>query len=359
MKSERLIGFDVARSLAYVGMVIVNFKTVMAMHADPSHPLIRLMGLLEGRAAATFVVLAGCGIAMMTRKARESRDPELIRTSRGTLQKRAVFLFLFGLAYSPLWPADILHFYGLYMVLTSFLIAASSRTLFAWIASLIVAAYVLLFTMNYEAGWDFETLAYVDFWTISGMVRHMFYNGFHPVIPWAAFMLFGLWLGRLDWSRGAIPVQVLVGGAIVGVGTELISWGLLAAVLPEVGVDDQENVRAIFGTKPMPPTPFYMLASGGWATAVISGCMMLTKRFPSRLWLPLVYGGQMALTLYVAHVIVGMGLVDVFGDLENNTPEFVFRYALGFSLASIVFAAIWRRYFARGPLEWVMRRVTE
>ncbi len=25
---------------------------------------------------------------------------------------------------------------------------------------------------------------------------HSLYNGWHPVLPWAAFLLFGMWLGR-------------------------------------------------------------------------------------------------------------------------------------------------------------------
>ncbi|PCJ66176.1 MAG: hypothetical protein COA73_01640 [Candidatus Hydrogenedentota bacterium] len=357
MKPDRLIGFDVARTLAYVGMVIVNFKTVMAFNADSSHPLMQLMGMLEGRAAATFVILAGCGIAMMTRRARENNDPELIRSSRVSLQKRAVFLFVFGIAYSPLWPADILHFYGLYMILASFLIVAKSQTLFIWMGALITLAYLMLFVLDYETGWDFESLVYLDFWTLSGMVRHMFYNGFHPVFPWAAFMLFGLWLGRLDWSNKATPIRLMIGGLAAAVATELVSKGMLATALPEMTISEGEDLTAILGTEPMPPTPFYMIASGGWATAVIAGCMMLTKQFPSRMWLPLVYTGQMALTLYVAHVFLGMGLLDVFGRMENNTPEFVFGYALGFSGVSIAFATVWRRFYARGPLEWVMRKV--
>jgi len=55
---------------------------------------------------------------------------------------------------------------------------------------------VLLVLIDYETACDFETLTYVDFWTVVGFLRNTFYNGFHPVIPWAAFLLLGLWVGR-------------------------------------------------------------------------------------------------------------------------------------------------------------------
>jgi uncharacterized membrane protein len=61
----RIIGYDVARALAIFGMVVVNFKVVMAAsEADPGW-LASLVGLLEGRAAATFVILAGVGLSLL------------------------------------------------------------------------------------------------------------------------------------------------------------------------------------------------------------------------------------------------------------------------------------------------------
>lgn len=64
---NRLIGIDFARALALFGMVIVNFK--LAMNADIGTPqLIEFAALLEGRASALFVILAGIGIALLTKK---------------------------------------------------------------------------------------------------------------------------------------------------------------------------------------------------------------------------------------------------------------------------------------------------
>ena len=66
-RRSRLDGLDVARYLAFVGMVIVNFKIAMGA-SDDGGILGILTGALEGRAAATFVVLAGIGLGLAARK---------------------------------------------------------------------------------------------------------------------------------------------------------------------------------------------------------------------------------------------------------------------------------------------------
>jgi len=197
-KKSRIIGYDVARSLAVFGMVIVNFKVVMGAGENGPGWLIWLVGLFDGRAAATFVILAGVGISMLSRKGRIAQDKERIRQDRHTLLKRAVFLFIVGLLYTPLWPADILHFYGVYIAIAALLLTAPDRQLWSGTIGPSVAFLFLIFIFDYEKGWDFTTLTYVDFWTVAGMVRHIIFNGFHPVIPWLAFILIGMWLGRQD-----------------------------------------------------------------------------------------------------------------------------------------------------------------
>jgi hypothetical protein len=65
----RVIGFDVARSAAMLGMMVVHFSLVAA--GDRAEPtwLAKILGLLDGRASATFVILAGIGVTLMARRA--------------------------------------------------------------------------------------------------------------------------------------------------------------------------------------------------------------------------------------------------------------------------------------------------
>ncbi len=358
--NKRIVGYDLARALALFGMVVVNFKIVMGAEQNGPAWLVSLVGLLDGRAAATFVVLAGVGLSLLSRKARVSGDPEQLSQDRHTLLKRALFLFVVGLLYAPIWPADILHFYGVYIAVAAFFLAASTRRLWTCSGVLVLAFVVMFFALDYDQGWDWRTLDYDDFWSPPGMVRHLFYNGFHPVVPWLAFLLVGMVIGRLDMSDPVVRRRVFVWGAGVALAAEGVSWLLIRMLSPGDSVADQEAIVAILGTEPMPPMPLYMLAGAGSASAVIAASIALGERYRDAAWLrPLVATGQLALTLYVAHVLLGMGTLEAIGRLEKQTLPFALLASLVFCVASVVFAHLWRRRFRRGPLEAIMRTLTE
>ncbi len=91
---------------------------------------------------------------------------------------------------------------------------------------------------------------------------------------------------------------------------------------------------------------------------LIKGRILPEKRNPINRWLiPLVSTGQLALTLYVAHVIIGMGTLEAFGCLEQRSLIFSVNCALAFCVLSVAFAHLWASRFKRGPLESIMRRL--
>ena len=81
--SARVIGFDVARALAILGMVVVHFSLVLAADRGGPDWLNVLLGFLDGRAAATFVILAGVGITLMSRRAVLGTDPRAVAEGNG------------------------------------------------------------------------------------------------------------------------------------------------------------------------------------------------------------------------------------------------------------------------------------
>jgi len=320
--------------------------------------LLDAASLLEGRAAAIFVILAGVGISLLTKKARESNDVLKVKSHRISLFKRSILLIVIGLAYSPIWPADILHFYGLYIIIGTILLTASNRTLLTFSGILIAGFVLLLGFVDYELGWNWKTYEYLDFWTIEGMVRHMFYNGFHPVFPWAAFLLIGMWLGRQNVFDKAVRNRLLIGSLILWVGIESISHILISYFSANPDGLSIEEIYYIFGTKPMPPMPFYILSATGSAITFIMICVTISLKYnESKILKPLIYTGQLALTFYVAHVIVGMGFLEAIGKLENQTINFALLSAMIFNILCIVFAYYWKRKYAVGPLEWVFRKL--
>ena len=354
---KRILGYDIARALAVIGMVIVNFKIAMGADQNGPHWLLTFASLFEGRAAATFVVLAGAGLSLLSRRARQNHDLVELGRNRASLLKRALFLFVVGLLYSPLWPADILHFYGLYITVGALVLAASTRRLWALATAFTVGFVILLGVFDYEAGWNWETFSYEGFWTPAGFVRNLFFNGFHPVFPWTAFLLIGMVLGRQDLRNPAVRKRVMAWGLGAAVVAEAGSWLLIKTLSAGASAVDVEIITSLFGTAAMPPMPLYIIAGTGTACVVIAACVALGERFAEASWIrPLVATGQLALTLYVAHVVVGMGMLEALGWLENQSPPFAIGSALVFSGLSVLFAHLWRKRFKRGPLEWIMRR---
>ena len=299
-------------------MVFVNFRIAIATEGDGSGWLTWLDTRLDGRASATFVTLAGVGISLMS-PARATGDPGELAAVRRVLFRRAAFLFVIGLLYWSLWPADILHYYGVYLAVGALLLDTPDRRLLALASALVLGfALLLLLGPDYSAGWDWGRLIYRAFWTPRGFLRNLLYNGFHPVIPWLAFLLLGMWLGRRDLRRPTTWRSLLVAGVASTTVAETVAWLLVARATPRLGAED---ALAVFGTTPMPPMPLYMVAASGTAVVVIILSVLVADRFAGAPWLaPLVATGQLALTLYVGHVVVGLAPLAAFGLLEGAGP---------------------------------------
>src|ERR1035438_3861842 len=129
MSQPRIAGFDVARSLAIFGMIVVHFMLVMTDGMPSEKWSDTLMNLLDGRPAATFVILAGMGVALMSRKAKApgvAADRAKIET---VLRRRGLLLLALGFLNLTVWEGDILRVYGVSLLLVPWLIWRSSRTL--------------------------------------------------------------------------------------------------------------------------------------------------------------------------------------------------------------------------------------
>ncbi len=355
--SSRIIGLDMARAFAIIGMVIVNFKYTMDAGDNGPQWLRFFAALFDGRAAATFVILAGVGASLGSRRAREGGDLGEQRMARVTLAKRALFLFVIGWTFYLIWPADILHYYGVYLLIGSLVLFARSDRLLMLAVAVVAVSFVFISSFDYFANWDLDDFSYSGIATPGGFGRNLFLDGFHPVLPWVAFYLFGMWLGRTD-LRDPVWRRVLVlRSAIVVLVTEISAWTLFAAKGSSPADIDDESWRWLFSVEPIPPLPLYLAAGGGTAVLVIMGSIWLGQRIPGAASEPLVSTGQLALTIYLAHVFIGMGILDAVDRLEDQTLAWAVIMSFTFSAVAIAFSWAWRRRYQRGPLEWVMRRV--
>ena len=356
--SQRIEGYDVARALAIFGMIIVNFKIVMGSSEAGSDWLVVFAGLFEGRAVALFVILAGVGLSLLSRRAFQTNDPEARRIAQLRIVKRSTFLLVFGLLLATIWSADILHFYSMYMLIGALLLFQQPRILWTSGMALMLGFVLLFFLFPYESGWNWETLTQDDFWTFGGLLRSLFFNGFHPVFPWAAFLVFGMWLGRQDVANPKFRQRMMSIGLSVLIITEILVFVLVKSTAPILG---DEIASFLFSRAPIPPMPFYLLSAGSSALIILMIVIQLGTQFSSTwLWRILVITGQFALSLYVAHIFIGMGIMEFFGWIEGGQSlAFTLLYCVVFYIACIGFSVLWRQYFKRGPFEQVMRWMTD
>ena len=356
---NRIIGIDVARAISIIGMIIVNFKLVLG--GQGTKWMENFAGFFDGKASATFVTLAGVGIALMTNSTLKNGDFEKLKKSKIQILKRSVFLFILGLSYFLIWPADILHYYAIYMSILLLFFNASNRTLLIMIGFLILLFPILLSFLNYETAWNFETLAYKDFWTPIGFIRNLFFNGFHPVIPWLAFMFLGLWFGRQDLTNERFLKKTFLFSLILFLTMHIISFSSIE-ILSEGQQQSKEIFTQILGLEPMPPLPIYMLTGCSFALMIISSCILLSSKYEASFLVQSFHKtGQLALTFYLAHVIIGMGIIEEINPskMGKYPIDFTLPYALFFGILCVVFAVIWTKYLKTGPLEWVMRKLTD
>jgi uncharacterized protein len=324
LSKNRIIGFDLARAYAIFGMFIVNFNTVFGSHTN-HEGLSGFLNLFNGNSSTLFVMLAGMGVALMSNRTEYSE------------------------------------FYGGYMHIAAFLIFVPKRWYVIGAIAAISIWHILFLIVPFENGWDFSTLQYTDFWTISGFIRNTFYNGWNPIFPWVAYFLFGMWLGRLNWFEKSVKIKVLVVAEVVYLSIEALQY---VASQPGFNSDLAFYIKADY----IPPTLPFMLSTASFGSALLVIMMWLGEKFgESKIAQALASTGQMTLSHYIVSLTIGMIVLsfltgkDYTGNIteqEPTSPIFIFLYSITYFLASVAFSVWWKSKFNNGPFEMLMRKVS-
>ncbi|AYV25073.1 heparan-alpha-glucosaminide N-acetyltransferase domain-containing protein [Vibrio mediterranei] len=332
-KNQRIEGLDFTRFIAFFGMVLVNFKIVMELEGQGEVIEFFILAV-EGKAAATFVVLAGLGFGISCSK----RIPSFASTL-----KKSAFLLMIGLLNALVFDADILHYYALYFFVGYFLIDFKMRGLITSIVLFNIVFLLMYFTFDYDKGWDWVNYTYMGFWSSNGFIRNSFFNGWHPVFPWMSFFIFGIILSRSVLSNKIVQTKLMIFGLL-----GLLLTSIMSSYL-------QEYDSYIFSTEPIPPVPFYILTGISFSSLVIGSCLRIYQ-VPGMFFLSYFCpAGRQTLTLYLAHIYIGMGLLERFGMIGNQTASSVLLCSLVFCCFSVAYAYIWSKYYTHGPIEGIMR----
>ena len=363
---RRIIGFDLARAYAIFGMYVVNFIFCFGSFRNQS-VLGKLSNLFIGNSTSIFIICAGMGIMLLTN--RHITTDEEKRKLKLMIFKRSLFLFSLGLLLYNWWPGDILHFYGGYMHIAVLMLFVPKRYyLWATVVTL-VFYYILQLFIPITTSWDLQTTKYADFWTPVGFIRNTFYNGWNSIFPWFGYFLLGMYLGRLNWQDKRIWRNVFLVG--------LCMLALFKALRLIVSFDFSNPKRNWFYIKywihimedyfPV-NIPFFMITAG-WAFMVISICAFLGEKFSeTKLVKVLAKTGKMTLSLYVLHMTAGVLILSTIinvkytGFPQKGKPVetiLILSYAILFFVLSVVFSHIWSIKFKNGPIETLMRKISD
>ena len=363
-RPPRILGLDVARGLAILGMAGAHIGETAAF--DPSDPA-TWTDLVHGRSSILFALLAGVSIALMT--GRETLpERERVPGIRLNLIGRGAVIFMIGLVLelvnTPI--AVILTLYGLLYVAVIPFLRWRPWQLLAGAAVLAVAGPAVLAAVN--------ALMLFPYGAGIGFVLY----GSYPITVWMALVLGGMALGRLRVQRIGTAVAALAAGlALAVVGYGLGGIGQAAGLSPSndgmggaasvtsggsipggwesypQALAETDPVRAVvtavFAVEPHSGGTAEILGSGGFALVVIALCLLLSR--PLRwLLLPLGALGSMPLTAYSVHVVS----ITVVGGPGAFFSDNAFWAATAIGLLLVTTA--WSMFLGRGPLERLVGR---
>ncbi|WP_062300301.1 heparan-alpha-glucosaminide N-acetyltransferase domain-containing protein [Demequina maris] len=321
MSAGRIVGLDVARGLAVLGMVAAHVGADGSRGDGEPWPWLVAS---HGRPSALFAVLAGVTISLMLAHAGGRDDARALRFTRARVATRAGLLVLIGLVLAEMHTGVdiILVNLGLMMLLALPLLRLPSWALVGAAGLAFAFGRVVVEAVRPEGWWEAAPIV--------GRLWSLHY----PALAWIGYVLLGIVIGRL--ALRAARTQAL----LVGLGVMAASGAALVRIVAGDG--------PVTGLVAHSYTPVEMTHNAGVAMAVIGASCWIAPRARTLLS-PVEAVGSMALSAYVLQVLI----IWIVG------PEMVFEPS---NVALLVLEAVllatawaWRRGgLGQGPLERIL-----
>lgn len=333
MSSSRIVGVDVARALALLGMIAAHM--IEAVPGDPD-AVDGWFQVVSGRSSALFAVLAGVSIALSTTS---GCGPGVVLRvgARLALTTRAVLVAVIGLLLGTVSDgvAVILTYYGVLFLCALPVVRWRARSLAMLAAgwALLSPVISMLLRPHLPAPtYDMPSPAFLA--DPLHLASELLFTGYYPVLTWATYLFAGMAIGRLDLRSPAVAKRLLLPGlglaafALAVSATFTGSRQIRRALLSNYdGVGDPktwaelhtEMTRGFFGTTPTEPwwwlgiwvphsgSILDLVHTTASAVAILGAALVVTSvASPSaRHVVAIIFGaGSMTLTLYVTHVLL-------------------------------------------------------
>lgn len=248
----------------------------------------------------------------------------------------------------------ILQYYAVYFLLAALVLSAPGWLLLAGVGLSLTLGPVL-YLAGFEATPRLYSEGYAAFGEPAGeVVYDLLLAGAYPLATWTAPLLFGILLGRFDLRSAGTRASMLLGGLAVAVCSALVSRSFAPNNVSLLFDSPRYPLDAGFGTllssEPHSQMPLWVIGATASAVAGLGLCLLLADALP-RVIQPLAATGQMALTVYVGHIL-----------LLATAPELVERETIlaavlsvgTFMVVAAMVCVLWRLLLPKGPLEAVL-----
>lgn len=355
--TPRLIGLDVARAIALVGVVAMNYAGSLVTPGSDRGFWGRVFdpytGVLSTRFAAAFVVVAGIGITLLTERARVSGNRAEVRRARRRLARRGLLLYAVGFFLDFTWPGTILFYYGAYFLIATMLFRFTTRSL----TVIALASGFAATTVSTWSTWRWSRGEPVDWLdvdrvnSLQDLAVRTFLDYTHPVLPWITFVCTGMIIGRhlptiAAWRRRVLVISV----------TTTVSLYLVATILDRTSSRNGVIVHHLTSMQTFDRGLVFLLSTLGIAVIAVLVVDSIARRASTN---PLVVvfqrAGQLTLSLYLLHVLAFTVVVDWFEWVSGGSLSTALMFAGSFWVIGLSVASWWHHRVGRGPAEIVYR----
>ena len=361
-RPTRIPSLDVTRAIALVGVVVMNYHAYLNTSAAfyPARPSFAerifnpLSGILTTRFAATFVLVAGIGIALLVQNAIRSGDAAMIRAVQMKLARRGLFLYAVGAAVQWIWPGTILFYYGAFFLIAAVICTWSNRGLIAVSAVSIAVSTGLTAWRGYRSfEGDFTQWLSPTPNSPRNLLIRTFFDYTHPVFPWITFICAGIILGRNLPRLTQLRTQIMLwSGAAL-----LITYFIRTFAMPDSNATQTDYVlQRVLSTNNHDHAVLHVTAT--LAIALLAFCivsLITDSRKDNQAVAFLARTGQMTLSIYLAHVFIFNLVVNWLNWVRPTGLDTALALSLAFYVAAVPISSLYFRKFGIGPFERVYR----
>ena len=292
--SSRIIGLDIARSLAIIGMIVLHMASLV-WHTKV---------ILNGLPAALFAILAGITLMIIAR--------DFTVTTFLRIIARGCIITLIGLALLPVGGEIqvVLVVIGITMILVSWI-----PPLRWWWKLLLLVAATAAATIKYAP----LTLPQV-----------------YPLLAYTAYFLAGMLLYEVYIRNSRVVAQWVS----TGIAALIAAAGFYFRFTPDMpGWLRFTGHTGVLGE---------IVLSIAVAAIVLHLCLLIGRTVPKLVY-PSAALGAMSLSIYILHVLTAY-YWQSYVSLHNT------GWACAFIALFLVLATFWRCLIGKGPVEWAVAK---